>query len=190
MHTRIIHGAVASLRELNLTDINAPLDEIRTYLLAKYQARFDLHPRLFEEVVGSVFAGLGYKVRVTGYVGDHGIDVILEGAIDTIGVQVKRTKNAVKVEQIRSLAGALVRAGLTRGIFITTSDYQSGAANEVKIFRKRGLKIELINAEKFYNKLGIARTKVQRLKQTLDIDWILQHLIELDRTYEVPAKSP
>jgi restriction system protein len=190
MHTQVTYGAVASLRELDLTDINTPISEIQAYLLAKYEARFDLHPRVFEEVVGSVFASLGYKVRVTGYIGDDGIDVILEGLIDTIGVQVKRSKNAVKVEQIRSLAGALVYAGLTRGVFITTSDYQSGASNTAKRFRARGLKIELMNAEKFYNKLGIAQTKMHRLKQSLDVDWILHNLIEVGRRHEVPPNSP
>ena len=113
----------ASLKELDVTDLTAPIAEVRDYLAARYEQRLKVHPKLFEEVVGSVFSNLGYRALVTAYSGDDGIDVILTSGEETVGVQVKRYKNKINVEQIRSLAGALVLKGLTRGIFVTTSTF-------------------------------------------------------------------
>jgi hypothetical protein len=89
-----VRAAVGSLKELNLADISIPLAEVRDYLAARYNARFQIHPRLFEETVGAVFSGLGYAVVVTAYSGDNGIDVIMRRSDDLIGVQVKRYRNA------------------------------------------------------------------------------------------------
>lgn len=47
--------------------------------------------------------------------------VILDGKGNkTIGVQVKRYKNSIRVSQIREFAGALIENDMTKGIFITT----------------------------------------------------------------------
>ena len=104
--------------------------------MAKSNARFTIQPRLFEETVASVFRTLGYRAVVTSYSGDDGIDVILENDSGTfLGVQVKRYQDRIKVSQIRELLGALVINGMTRGIFITTSDFQSGAPRSVELAR-------------------------------------------------------
>jgi restriction system protein len=80
-------------------------------------------------VVGSVFADLGFESIVTGYQNDGGIDVILKDRMgSTIGVQVKRYRNRIDVRSIRELAGALLAGGMTRGIFVTTSDYTAGSS--------------------------------------------------------------
>src|SRR5687767_8003489 len=39
-------GAAAMLRGLSLPDVNAPIDAIRSYLTAKYDGRFHIHPRV------------------------------------------------------------------------------------------------------------------------------------------------
>lgn len=65
----------------------------------------DVHPRVLEQIVCSIFKDLGYKARVTAYSADGGVDVILDGANDnTVGVQVKRYKQErrIEAEQIRS----------------------------------------------------------------------------------------
>lgn len=153
-----IYGAAGSLRELDVEDISQPIGEVRRYLAAKYQARFKLHPRLFEETVASVFKDLGHQVVVTAYSADDGIDIILEGTNrTTIGVQVKRYKNSISVEQIRSLAGALILGGHTRGVFVTTSTYQTGVSRTAARFGARGYPIELIDASKFFTALCIAQ---------------------------------
>jgi restriction system protein len=54
---------------------------------------------MFEETVASVFRSLGYDATVTAYSGDGGIDVILHKGEERIGVQVKRYRNSISVEQ-------------------------------------------------------------------------------------------
>lgn len=156
-----IRGAAGSLREFDLKDQSIPIEEIRAYLAARYDARFYIDPWRFEETVASVYRDFGYKARVTARSGDDGIDVILDGPDDSvIGVQVKRYKAKINVEQIRSLAGALLLNGMTRGVFITTSSFQSGAQLTAERFCLRGIPIELIDAEAFYDALGLAQRTV------------------------------
>jgi restriction system protein len=155
-------GAIGCLKELDLTDISTPLDEVRQYFLAKKESIYQAHPRLFEDVVSSVFKSFWWKTRVTAYSGDDGIDVILDGKCDcTVGVQVKRYKKERKIEaeQIRSLAGALVLGGHTEGIFVTTSSFRRGAIKTAKEFNGIGHPITLIDAKKFLEALGIAQYK-------------------------------
>jgi restriction system protein len=146
------------LKSLDLASADNPANEVRDYLTARFESRFQVHPRVFEEVVGSVFRDHGYRVRVTAYSGDDGIDVILDGdAGTTIGVQVKRYKERISVAQIRELTGALVIGGHTKGIFVTTSEFQSGAERTANLSQIRGFPIELMDAEKFYDALKIAQ---------------------------------
>ena len=100
-------GVSTVLKELDMTDLSRPICETRNYLMAKYEARYSLPPRLFENVVASVFKNLGYEVYVTAYTHDGGIDIILNrDKNELIGVQVKRYKKLITVEQLRSFAGA------------------------------------------------------------------------------------
>jgi restriction system protein len=80
----------------------------------------------------------------------RGIGVILGGNIgDTVGAQVKRYKDRISVAQVRELTGALVINGHTRGLFITTSEFQSGAYKAAKQSSTRGHPIELLDAPAF-----------------------------------------
>ena len=160
-------GAAAVLREFALDDVSAPIDEVRRHLTKKYDSRFTINPYVYEEVVASVFRLIGYDVKVTGHSGDDGIDVVLQRNDSVIGVQVKRYKHAIKVEQIRSLAGALVLNGMTEGIFVTTSRFQSGAEDTVSRYHERGFAIQLWDASRFYEALQIAETAVDRSYERL-----------------------
>ncbi|MBW8524514.1 restriction endonuclease [Chryseobacterium chendengshani] len=152
---QFFYGTVGRLKKLDLHNVKAPITEISKYLLAKYKKRFDLHPKLLEDVTGMVFKNLGYEVVVTGYSNDGGIDVILEKNNNQIGVQVKRHKNKIKVNQIRELTGALFISGIPKGIFVTTSDFQRGAKKVVQTLAGKGMPIELINAKRFYDILKL-----------------------------------
>ncbi|MCK9908981.1 restriction endonuclease [Microbacteriaceae bacterium K1510] len=144
------------LKSLDLNDCTVPIEEIKSYLRARYESRFLLHPRKYEELVASVFENLGYWSEVTCYSGDGGIDVIL-GAPDggKIGIQVKRYKDSIKVSQIRELLGAMVLNGFVKGVFITTSEFQSGAYRTVEEARKLGLYIDLVDNNSFLQCLNI-----------------------------------
>ena len=151
-------GACAQLKTLDLADVNAPVKEIKQYLVAKYEDRFDIHPRILEDVVGSVFHAQGFDTVVTAYQKDGGIDVVLSGGdAKTIGVQVKRYRDKINVEQIRAFAGALILGGHTSGIFVTTSSYSSVAQEASRAFGTKGLPIELVDAKKFYDALRISQ---------------------------------
>ena len=155
-------GSYGILKNLNLQDISTPIGVLRDYLAASYKMRNNVHPLLMEETVASIFKDIGYKVQLTAYSGDDGIDVILSNGTEQIGVQVKRYKNTIKAEQIRSFVGALIINGLTKGVFVTTSKFTRGAKKTAEISLIRGYPIKLINAYQLYDVLEIAQTKVNR----------------------------
>lgn len=168
----LTRAAMGSLKELDLRSLTEPIEAVRAFLTARFNARFQMHPRLFEETVASVFADQGYDVCVTNYSGDDGIDIILylpDGT--TTGVQVKRHKNKISVEQIRALTGALLIGDHTRGVFVTTSSFQSGADRTVSLAAARGKPIILVDANSFYSALEIAQQA--RFDQLADPDYPL-----------------
>ena len=151
-------GACGSLRELDLADQAIPIDEIRSYLAARYDARFNVDPSVLEDIVGSVYRDLGYRTRVVGRSGDGGIDVMLDSPDGRlIGVQVKRHRQAIRVEHIRALTGALYLKSLASGMFVTTSRFTAGASSIVQLAHMRGIAIELVDGVRFYEALGIAQ---------------------------------
>lgn len=150
-------ATAASLINLDLRDISLPLRDVRSYLRMRYDKRFILHPTLAEHVVASVFRGLGYDAVAVGRSGDGGIDVILEDNVGRIGVQVRRYRGSIGVDQIRELTGALCLQGLTRGIFVTTSRFARGAQRASALAKARGYAIDLVDAPRFFEMLGIAQ---------------------------------
>jgi restriction system protein len=116
---------------------------------------------LIEEVVASAFRNIGFRACVTAYTCDGGIDVILQGSSsELVGVQVKRYRDRIKAEQIRSLAGALILHGHTQGVFVTTGTYQRGALRTAQDFGERGVPIALMDAQALFDALRIRRREV------------------------------
>jgi restriction system protein len=154
------------LRKLDLADVDLPLSIVRKYLIRHYSERFNMHPRKFEEIVGDVFKDFGYYSFVTGYTRDGGIDIVLENSSgEQIGVQVKRNKDFVEVEQIREFVGALVLRGVTKGIFVTTSKFRKGSHTLSNLATQKGVAVELMDATKFFDALKIAQLKSQEVLQ-------------------------
>jgi hypothetical protein len=171
-------GSVGCLKQLDLNDISIPLEEMRNYMCAKEDSIFDVHPRMLEDIVCSIFKDLGWNARATAYSGDGGIDVILDGRDgNTVGVQVKRYKKErrIEAEQIRSLAGALMQGGHTKGIFIATSNYRTGAKRTAQELTAIGVPIELIDAERFLRMLGIAQQNAFEFNQDKAISYVLSN---------------
>jgi restriction system protein len=155
------YGGAGAIKKLDLRDVSTPIDEVRSYLAGRYNDRFEMHPALFEQTVASVFGDLGYRTRSTGQSGDGGIDIILWTPDGTeIGVQVKRYRKTIEVHQIRELTGALVQKGITKGMFVTTSQFTKGGPVSAGLSALRGRPIELVDAASFFERLDIAqRTK-------------------------------
>lgn len=148
------------LRDLDLPNIATPTEELRSYLVGRYGDRFAIHPKKYEDIVAGVFEDFGYKVKVTSFTGDEGVDVVVfDGAGDiTTAIQVKRQRGKVKAEQIRSFLGALILKGIPSGIFVTTSSYQKGAMRIAEQAALTcGTRIDLLDAERFYSALKISQ---------------------------------
>jgi restriction system protein len=151
------------LKNLDLTDLTVPTDELRSYLVARYGDRFAIHPKKYEDIVAGVFSDFGFRVRITSFSGDEGIDIfVLDGSDNaTAGIQVKRHRGKISAEQIRAFVGALQLQGLTTGIYVTTSSYQKGAEHAaVTAGQRLGLGVKLVNADQFYSALQITARAV------------------------------
>lgn len=151
-----VRGASGILRQLDLADQTEPLAQIRQYLAARYDARFEIDPTRLEEVVVGVYRDLGFDVQATGRTGDGGIDAVLRRGSATIGVQVKRYRGKIEAESIRSFAGALFLKGIPAGIYITTSSFTRGAHVTAAAAKQR-LPVFLVDAMRFYRQLGITQ---------------------------------
>lgn len=183
----IFFECVGGLKELDMSDINLPIEEIGKYLIANYQARYSINPRIFEQVVGDVMKSMGYNVHVTGYSNDGGIDIVLGNASnEMVGVQVKRYGSKIKVEQIRAFAGALILGGFCKGIFVTTSSYQPGAVKAANQFLNYSLPIELVNAKTFYEALKIS----QRIDFDTDYLYSLINVTKIPTLYDYGCITP
>ena len=162
------YAAIAVLKNLDLMDLTSPIAEIQSFLTAKYQVRFDVHPRLFEETAASVLVPEGFSSRVTAYTRDGGIDAVFDGPQgQLIGVQVKRYSSNIGVECIREFAGALLIGGHTQGIFVTTSRFTSDAKAAAEAATERGHRVELIDADRFYDALKLTQTRRYEDKEDL-----------------------
>ncbi len=117
-----IQNAYSSLRETLASDL---LESIKSQT-----------PTFFEQLVVDLMLKMGYggsreeAGRATQQSADGGIDGVIHEdrlGLDTIYLQAKRWENTVGRPEIQKFAGALQGEGATKGVFITTSDYSSGA---------------------------------------------------------------
>lgn len=156
-HWAVTLASAPAMLDLRLDNVELPIQEVRRYLVRRFDQRATMHPRLFELTVASVFADWGYKALATAYSRDGGIDVILSsGSEERIGVQVKRQKNSVSVEQIRAFLGALVLGGFRRGVFVAASRLRNEAVRAARTAEVIA-PIELVDCERFFDALGCAQ---------------------------------
>lgn len=158
----------ASLKEFDLSDIAAPINEVQDFLTGRYHRRFEVHPKVMEDAIGDIFRNLGWDVVVTAYSSDGGVDAFITKDGQLCGVQVKRYASAIGVSQIREFSGALLSKRITRGVFVTTSRFTKGATE----FREEVLpeqSIELLDADKLFDVLRITRRgKTAKLNEIFD----------------------
>ncbi len=181
---RIEHRAsVGILKKLDIADISTPVNEIQSFLAAKWEERRKCNPKLFEDTVVSVF-GTEYEALPTAYTKDGGIDCILIDANGKeIGVQVKRTKKTISVAQIRELLGAVMLRGFTQGIFVTTSNFSPPAVTAANLACSLGTRIELINGREFLEALKIAQRKMYPDRESFIHEVgtpALEHILDID----------
>ena len=119
--------------------------------------------KFFEKLVVELLVKMGYGgsqkdisealskgvAEVTGKSGDGGIDGIIKEdklGLDVIYIQAKCYKSgSVQRNEIQAFAGALDGKGAKKGVFITTSDFTSGAKKYSEDIQSSGKKIILID---------------------------------------------
>lgn len=96
----------------------------------------EMDPFQFEQVVIDLLFAMGYggsrkeAASVTKKSNDEGIDGVINEdrlGLDVIYVQAKRWQGNVGRKEIQAFVGALAGKQATKGVFITTSDFVSGA---------------------------------------------------------------
>lgn len=138
-------------------------------------------PVFFEQLVLDLLVKMGYggsrkeASQATKASGDEGIDGIIKEdrlGLDAIYLQAKRWENQVSRPEVQKFAGALQGQRARKGIFITTSNFSSGA---VEFCRNIDSKIILIDGAELaklmidYN-VGVSTDKVIELKK-IDSDY-------------------
>jgi restriction system protein len=138
----------------------------------------EMPPAFFERMVIDLLVKLGYggghpeMGQVTGKSGDGGIDgVIKEDALglDVVYIQAKRygVGHSVGQPEMRDFAGSLDGEAATKGIFITTGLFSSGAVNYVNRISKRiilidGQQLAILLVER---EVGVRVSEIYKLKR-------------------------
>ncbi len=140
------------------------------------------HPDFFEQAVVDLLLKMGYggaeqRGKRIGGSNDGGVDGVIDQdalGLDRIYVQAKRYAdgNTVGREAIQAFVGALHGVGASRGVFITTSAFTSGARDYVKAVPSR---VILIEGARLVGLMIKYRVGVQ-VKQSYDI-------VELDEDF-------
>lgn len=140
-----------------------------------------INPYRFEQVVLDVLAAMGYggsreeAAQVTQKSNDGGIDGVINEdrlGLDVIYVQAKRWQGNVGRTEIQNFVGALAGKKANKGVFITTSDFNS---NATEYAREVTQKVILINGERFAelmieHDVGTSTDRVIKLK-SIDSDY-------------------
>jgi restriction system protein len=140
------------------------------------------HPDFFEQAVVDLLLKMGYggaeqRGKRIGGSNDGGVDGVINQdalGLDRIYVQAKRYAdgNTVGREAIQAFVGALHGVGASRGVFITTSAFTSGARDYVKAVPSR---VILIDGVRLVGLMIKYRVGVQ-VRQSYDI-------VELDEDF-------
>jgi restriction system protein len=140
------------------------------------------HPDFFEQAVVDLLLKMGYggaeqRGKRIGGSNDGGVDGVIDQdalGLDRIYVQAKRygDGNTVGREAIQAFVGALHGVGASRGVFITTSAFTSGARDYVKAVPSR---VILIDGARLVGLMIKYQVGVQ-IKQSYDI-------VELDEDF-------
>lgn len=163
--------------------IEAAIDRIKAEVGAELIQRLrESDPAFFEQAVVDLLLKMGYggaeqRGRRIGGSGDGGVDGVIDQdalGLDRIYVQAKRYAdgNTVGRETIQAFVGALHGVGATRGVFITTSTFTSGAKQYSENVPSR---IILIDSTRLVSLMIKYRVGVQ-VKQSYEV-------VELDEDF-------
>jgi restriction system protein len=180
-----VAGNIDSETDTNSTPherIEAAFSELRETLVGELlQQLAKVDPFRFERVVLDLLVAMGYggsfneAAAVTRKTGDEGIDGVINEdrlGLDSIYVQAKRWQGNVGREAIQNFVGALAPKRASKGVFITTSAFNSNAkayAESVpqKIILIDGHRLAELMIE---HNIGVAEEHAYRIKK-IDSDY-------------------
>jgi restriction system protein len=136
----------------------------------------NIEPDAFERLCQRVLREYGFtKVKVTGKVGDGGIDGVGVLRIKLlsfhVAFQCKRYKGSVPAPQIRDFRGSM-SAKSDKGLFITTGTFTKDAQDEA--VREAAVAIDLIDGDELcelLKELGLGTHTEMVEKVTIDPEW-------------------
>lgn len=140
--------------------------QVKTELLDKLKT---IDPYFFEKVILILLKRMGYGDFIeTSKSGDGGIDGIINEdklGLDKIYIQAKRfSDNKVREKEIRNFIGAM-SGDTTKGVFVTTSDFDQGA---IKKAHDAHHTIILINGKKLVDLMHQYNVGIQ-IKETYEV---------------------
>lgn len=164
--------------------IEAATKEIESALVGDViEAVLNLSPFRFEKLVVDLLLAMGYgggdleRGFQTQLSGDGGIDGIIhedELGLDAVYIQAKRyaPDNKVGRPALNAFVGSLTGEGANKGVFVTTSDFSSGAREYVSRVQQR---IVLINGDRLArlminHEVGV-RARKQYVLRSVDEDY-------------------
>ena len=124
-----------ALRTFSPADVTVPMDSLRRAIATHPDVINSIDPYKMEDLVGAVMTDFwpGAKCKHCGRSNDGGIDLILVNGDKPFAIQVKRRSRSNKGESVHHVThfiGALMLAGIPDGIFVTTADHFTGAAEK------------------------------------------------------------
>jgi hypothetical protein len=158
------------LRTFDINSTAIALEELGTFLRARYRDVGLLTPRRFEELVADVFAHHGFHVRLTQQTRDNGADILVfdrNGVIDAI-IECKRYRNNrhVGISSLRELVGAAVDWRVRRAKLVTSSDFSAVVRSKSADYKLRGFDIDLVAASDL---LSMLEAYNERLPVLIDL---------------------
>ena len=92
------------------------------------ESLYALSPSDFEKYVASLFRSKGYRVKVRGRSGDHGVDLeIVRPDQRRAIVQCKRYRNTIGPDVVRELLGTMIHEQVHHGFLVTTAGISNAA---------------------------------------------------------------
>ena len=162
--------------------IQSAFNELRETLVAELLTQLGkVDPFRFEQVVLDLLVAMGYggsrkeAAAVTQKGSDEGIDGVINEdrlGLDVIYVQAKRWKGNIGRQEIQGFVGALAGKKASKGIFITTSEFNSNAKEYAEGLHQ---KVILIGGRRLAelmieHNIGVAEEHAYRIKK-IDSDY-------------------
>ena len=140
-----IHSALSTLSLDEMKQIRSTVRNLKRGIW-KTDHLHTYSPHEFEHLIADLYTDLGYRTRVTKEGSDGGVDVIAEGAGETIIIQVKQYSPGNKIGRptIQQTAGVREQFGADKAAVVTSSNF-TGTAQEAS--RDYGHRMELINGQ-------------------------------------------